>query len=521
MVKPMRMATLGLWGLLGVWGCSAIVDFDQCTTSADCKRGQACDTASKGCYDLVGVDGSTATGGSNGGATSDAAPAGGTLADAASPPDGGAGGTPSVGKAFGEACLHDAECSSGICMPDDRRCTKPCSTGADCGDSPALVRCDNAQCAYNVAAPLAPPIKVGFLYVGPVADFGWTRTHDEGRKAMEAYFDAHGIAVDTTFEPSVDPADAPAKMEAMIQGGVNVIVGTSYGFLDQMKTTSTQHKDVRFLSCSGFTSADDQHRNLGSYFGRMQQATFLAGKAAAQASQNGVIGVIGSVAIPELVRHINAFARGARSVKPDAEIQVRWVNNFVDIPAETAAAEELIGFGADVIWSSTDTQVAMDIAKASHTADGRQVLALGNDNPNACSHAPEICITTPYWNWGPVLIRQIQGIIDGTWDYRDQIWESIQGDSEESMVYVAPYNADLVGSAFAIERESDVQKIADGTLDPFDGPINDSSGTQRVAGGTRVSDPDLLSMCWFVEGVFEPGTGHIPATVPEGCPGVH
>lgn len=495
---------LGL-ALAGATGCSAVVDFDQCSTDEDCKAGQLCDPQSHGCYD------GEAAGGSGGqGAGGEAT--GGTGGQ-------GAGGAVNPGgKAFGKACQRDAECASSFCSPKDARCTRECAQDTDCPGEASLVQCADGACAFNIASALPEPVKVGFLYVGPVADFGWTKTHDDGRKALERFFKDKGIAVETTFEPAVAPDAAPGVIDNMLANDVDVVVGTSFDFVPALQEASGAHPQARFLSCSGFVTADEKDKNLGSYFGKMQQAVYLAGKMAAKASKTKVIGVIGSVPIPELVRHINAFAIGARQEVPDIEVQVRWVDAFFAPDKEEAAAEELIAAGADVVWSSTDTQIAMQVAERSQTAAGDPVYALGNDNPNACDFAPDICITTPYWNWGPVLIQQVQGMLDGTWDYRNVIWEGIKGDSEESMVYLAPVNGEILPNA-ALDVEPLIQRMAQGALDPFDGPLNDNTGRERVAAGDRTSDSEALSMCWFAEGIFEPGTGHVPAVVPPLCDG--
>jgi basic membrane protein A len=471
-------------------GCSSIVDFDECTADDDCRSGQRCDPESKGCYDVESDE-----------------------ADAASTPE-------PTGSAFGEPCVRDAECESSFCAPEADRCTRACTKDADCPGEAGAVACRDEACEFLLAAPLAPPVKVGFLYVGPVADFGWTKTHDEGRKAVEAWFDKEGIDVQTTYEPAVAPDAAPAVIDRMLtEDGVDVVVGTSFDFVSALQAAAVEHREARFLSCSGFVSADAADKNLGSYFGKMQQAVYLAGKMAAKATRSKVIGVIGSVPIPELVRHINAFAIGARQEVPDVEVQVRWVDAFFAPEAEEAAANELIDAGADVVWSSTDTQIAMQVAQQRGAGAAEPVYALGNDNPNACDYAPEICITTPYWNWGPVLVRQIAGMLDGTWDYRDLIWEGIKGDAEESMIYLAPVNPAILPTA-NLEVEALIQRMAQGELDPFDGPLKDNAGAVRVPEGERVSDDDALRMCWFVEGIFEPGAAHQPATVPPLCDGI-
>lgn len=518
MSRSVKTAMMGIWAGLAAASCSAVVDFDQCSVDSDCKQGQKCDLQSKGCYDVTGGTGGTAGGGADastgGNAAGGNANPGGT--DGGNATGGTTGGTPNPdGSAFGEACLRNEHCASGVCDTDTGRCSTSCNDTAQCDQSQGIAACQRDACRFLLAPPL-DHAKVGFLYVGPVGDFGWTKTHDEGRKAMEAHFQALGLPVETTYEPAVADDKAAEAIDKMITEGANVIVATSYSYIGPLQAAAAVHKDLRFLSCSGFIKANEQNRNLGSYFGKMQQAVYLAGRVAGRATNTKIVGVVGSVPIPELVRHIDAFALGVRAEKPDAEVQVRWINAFYDGTKEPAAANELIDAGADVIWSSTDSQLAMDVASRRTTAAGDPVLAIGNDNPDACTFAPDICLTTPYWNWGPVLTRQIQGILDGTWDYRDLIWESIKGDAEESMVNLAPVNMGLLPGA-ALWVEPLVQEMARGDLDPFDGEIRDNKNMVRVAAGSRLSDSDSLGMCWFVDGIFEPGTEHVPAEVPALC----
>jgi hypothetical protein len=186
--------------LAGLAGCSAVVDFDQCSTNEDCRAGQLCDPQSHGCYDGEGTGGTGGTGGQA---------AGGTGGD-------GAGGVVNPeGKAFGESCLRDAECASSFCSPTDTRCTRACAQDADCPGEASLVQCADGACAFTIASALPEPVKVGFLYVGPVADFGWTKTHDDGRKAVERLFADKGIASRRPSNPPWRPS-APSVIDNML-----------------------------------------------------------------------------------------------------------------------------------------------------------------------------------------------------------------------------------------------------------------------------------------------------------------
>ncbi len=195
--------------------------------------------------------------------------------------------------------------------------------------------------------------RVGFLYVGPVGDHGWTLTHEVGRQ----YLNDSLPGVTSHFEPSVLPSDAEQVMESFIEQGDNILVTTSFSFLSATQSIAANHPDVKLLNCSGFVDGP----NLGSYFGRMYQAKYLAGIIAASTSCTKKIGFVAPVNIPEVVRHVNAYALGAQEVDPDIEVYVYWVGNWFDVDIEPVAAQTLVDLGADVIISGTDTTIPMEV----------------------------------------------------------------------------------------------------------------------------------------------------------------
>jgi len=360
-------------------------------------------------------------------------------------------------------------------------------------------------------------LDLGFLYVGLVGDHGWTLTHEEGRQAIEENLEA----VTTAYEPSVIPADAPARMDAFVEAGANVIITTSYDFLSATQAAASAHPDVLFLNCSGFAAAD----NMGSYFGRMYQPWYLAGMVAASQSCTGRLGVVGAVTIPETVRHINAFTLGAREVDPSAVVHVEWIGAWFDVEREPEVTTDLIAAGADVIVNQTDTTIPLETAAAqTSTCDGETVTvwSIGYDNADSCDFAPESCLTAPYWNWGPLYVRLLEEIRAGIWDPRALVWDQMLGTPEDSTVALAPMS-DLVDSAVGVAVESRIPELtaAEGIHRPFVGPLRDVNGALRVDEGDGLDDEALLRMCWFVEGVVSTGEdgSDAPGEVPNGCGG--
>lgn len=312
-----------------------------------------------------------------------------------------------------------------------------------------------------------------------------------------------------SFSPSIAPSDAPAEIETFIDRGDDLIVGTSFDFLESLQTAAGQHQEVNFLTCSGFQVGP----NMGSYFGRMYLVMYILGVMAGSVTETGVIGVVGPVIIPETVRHTNAFALGVASVS-DADVIVRWVGNWFDPPQETAAVDELVEVGADVIFGHTDTTIPME--RVVQGQDGEDdddfppgtepVTVIGYDNPDSCTFNPaftDYCLTSGYWNWGPVVTRMVEGMLAGTWMPSDVIWESIQEDRNDSLVHFAPPNTDLVDAAIISEMEALIGEMSGNTEEelylPFQGPVMDAQGMVRIAVGVYFTDEELLSMCWYVD----------------------
>lgn len=387
------------------------------------------------------------------------------------------------------ACSEDSECE------DFFGPGSACQAGGTCSDPTGT-----------------KSLQVGLLYVGPVGDHGWTKTHDEGRAYMLGELDD----VTAMFAPSVSATDAPARIEEFVARGDNVIIATSFDFLVPIQAAALDHPDLQFLLVNGFQTGP----NLGSYSGRMYQVMYQAGYLAGKMSQSGLVGVVGSVAIPEVVSHTNAFARGVQAANPEGRVMMRWVDAWFDPPTETAAANELVDAGCDVIMGQTDTTIPIETANMRSTSE-TPILTIGYDNADSCSFAPETCMTSAYWSWGPVLTDILRRMQNGSWDPTEYIWTPMLPDPAESVVYLSPISDSLVPSAIRIEVEGLVDDLStntpEGRMFPFRGGVLDSMGTRRFAAGEFPSDHDILTMCWFVDGVLN--TDGTPAEVPNGCPG--
>lgn len=335
-------------------------------------------------------------------------------------------------------------------------------------------------CAPKAPEPAKEKMKVGFVYIGPVGDGGWTYAHDQGRRYLEKE-----LGVETIFKESV-PEDQESEkvMRDMIDQGCKVIFATSFGYMDHVEAVAKEYPDVTFLHCSGYKMGD----NFGNYFGRMYQARYLSGIVAGLKTKTDKIGYVAAFDIPEVVRGINAFTLGVRSVNPDAVVKVKWTNTWYDPAKEKDAAIALLDEGVDVIAQHQDT------AGPQVAAEERGVFSIGY-NSDMSKMAPKAYMTAPVWNWGPYYVEQVKAVMDGTWKA-----ESYWGGMADGIVELAP----LTDNAPAEAKEA-VEKakadILNGKLYIFEGPIKDQNGEVKVPAGTKMSDEEMLSMKWFVEGV--------------------
>lgn len=383
-------------------------------------------------------------------------------------------------------------------------CVKPWEDSGNTSDS--KISLDDAQ--------------VGFVYIGPVGDHGWTKSHDDGRIEMEA-----NLGVTTNYEPSVIPADAITTIDSFIEQGDNIIFTTSFDFVSATQQAASLYPDQYFLNCSGGVYSP----NLSSYMGRMYQAMYLAGMVAGQMTHTNRVGIVLSVPIPEIVRHVNAFTLGAREVNPDVVVEVQWVNNWFDAELEPQLTNKLIAHGADIIANQTDTTIPLETAAGqtvTYTDDsGNQVeqpvYSIGYDNADSCSHAPDTCLTSAYWNWGPMYTAIVQSIVDGTWDPSAIIWEQMKATPSESAVNLADFSNIVPGEVrLAVDAKIPDLVDAEGSQIPFVGPLFDSTGEKRIDDGESLTDDELNRICWFVDGVVSnDDRGDTPAIVPAGCGG--
>jgi len=324
-------------------------------------------------------------------------------------------------------------------------------------------------------------LKVGFIYVGPVGDYGWSYAHDQGRKYLETTLPD----VQTTYVESVpEGADAERVLTQLARSGHKVIVATSYGYMDTMLKVAERFPDVVFLHCSGHK----RRANMGTYFGRMYQASYLTGLVAGTMTQKKRIGYVAPIPIPEVIRITNAFVLGVRAVNPEVNVHVVWTNAWYDPATESEAANSLLDIGADVIATQSDSPAPVQ------TAERRGAYGVGF-NADASKFAPEKHLTSAIWNWGPYYAAAVKQVRAGTWKSTDEWWPIGTG-----IVGLSPFGPVVVDTLKNLVEQRKQDLIA-GRFDVFWGPIKDQSGKLRIAAGEKPADEMLLGMNWFVESV--------------------
>ena len=322
---------------------------------------------------------------------------------------------------------------------------------------------------------------VGFIYVGPIGDGGWTYAHDQGRLALE-----EELGVKTLYKESVpETQEVENEIRTMIDQGAKVIFATSFGYMDYVEKMSAEFPEVAFFHCSGYKQTD----NMANYFGRMYEARYLSGIVAGQKTESNKIGYVAAYPIPEVIRGINAFALGVQSVNPEATVEVVWTSTWYDPAKEKEAAVALLDKGIDIIAQHQDT------AGPQQAAEEAGAFSIGY-NTDMKETAPNAYMTAPIWHWAPYYIEQVKAVQAGTFESHSY-WAGMEADIVQlaELTDLAP--ADAKAATDAVKAQ-----ILDGSLFVFEGPIKDQNGEIKIADGEKMADGDMLSMMWFVENVI-------------------
>jgi simple sugar transport system substrate-binding protein len=334
------------------------------------------------------------------------------------------------------------------------------------------------------AAPKPEPLKIAFAYVGPVGDGGWTFAHDNGRKAIEKEF---GDKVQTSFVEKVpEAADAERVFRDMVAQGNKLIFGTTFGYMEPMLKVAKDSPNVKFEHATGYKSAE----NMRAYDSRTYEGAYMAGVIAGKMTKTNVLGVVGSIPIPEVVRNINSFTLGAQSVNPKIKTRVVWVGDWFNPPKETEAATSLINGGADVLMQNTDSSAVLQ------TAEKMGKRAFGWDS-DMSSYGPKAHLGSAVINWGPYYTSTVREVLEGKWKTSPtKIWWGMK----EGAIDFVSVAADVPDDAKA-NLDKVKAGLKDGSFVIWKGPITDNAG-KVVLEKDKVADDEWLGgINFFVKGV--------------------
>ncbi|MEJ2625847.1 MAG: BMP family ABC transporter substrate-binding protein [Pseudolabrys sp.] len=339
-----------------------------------------------------------------------------------------------------------------------------------------------ALAATTLGASAAGKLKVGFIYVGPIGDYGWSYQHEVARKKM---MEALGGKVESDYLENVSEGpDAERSIEQLVRTGHKLIFATSFGFMDATVKVAKRHPDVYFEHATGYKRL----KNLSTYSGRFYEGRYVQGVIAAKMTKKKVLGYIASFPIPEVISGINATMLGAWSVDPSIKVKIIWVNTWFDPGKEADAAKALVDQGADVLMQHTDSPAAMQIAEQRH------ILAFGQAS-DMIKFGPHAQLTSIVDNWAPYYIERAKAVMDGTWKSEDT-W----GGLKSKLVVMAPFtNMPADVKALAEKTEAGIK---DGSILPFRCPVYGQDGKELPCkGGKSLSDKQILGMNFYVKGI--------------------
>ena len=334
--------------------------------------------------------------------------------------------------------------------------------------------------ASITASLAADPVKVGFIYVGPIGDHGWTYRHDIGRQQVE---EAFGDKVETSYIESVQYGPEAENVIRQMAEDHDIIFATSFGYMETMLKVAKDYPNVKFEHATGYKQSD----NMASYGLRLYQARHVQGIIAGMMTKTNKICYVGAYPIPEVIREINTYYLGAKKMNPDVDIDVVWVNTWYDPGKEANAAVVMMAQGCELVAHHTDSPAPLQAAQK----QGKLGFGQASDQ---IKFAPKAQLTATIDNWGPYYIKKVGQVIDGTWETGDYF-----GHMNEGAVQMAPFTNMPANVAKEAQHIKDM--ITHGHYFAFTGPIKDNTGKLQLKDGEIASDAHLNQMMYYVEGI--------------------
>jgi simple sugar transport system substrate-binding protein len=332
------------------------------------------------------------------------------------------------------------------------------------------------------------PVKVGFVYVSPVGDAGWTSQHNAGRLEMEQAL--AGKVVTSFVEKVPEGADAERVIRDIASQGHQLIFTTSFGFMNPTLKVAEEFPNVKFEHATGYKTAP----NMASYNIRFYEGRYLAGLIAGRSTKSNTLGYVAAFPIPEVLQGINAFTLGARAVNPKVQTRVVWVNSWYDPGKERDAANALIGQGADVVTHHTDSTAVVATAEEK----GKMAIAYHSD---MSKFGPKAQLAAVTHHWGAYYTERTREVLEGKWA-SGGVWLGMA----DGAIKVEGFNPTLPKDLIDLVNAKG-DEIRGARLHPFAGPLRTNEGREVLAAGAVMTDDQLGTMDFYVEGVI----GKVPA----------
>ncbi len=357
-------------------------------------------------------------------------------------------------------------------------------------------------------------LTAGFIYIGPIGDYGWTHGHDVGRRYVDAKFPwLKTIPVEKVPEGP----ECVRYIDRLVEQGCQVIFTTSWGFMDATIEAAEKHPDIIFFHCSGYKRA----KNVGTYFAEFYQLYYLNGLMAGALTKTNKIGYVGAHPTPEVIRHINAFAIGAKEVNPNVKVYVRWIHEWYDPVKAREAAEALIAEGCDVLAFTEDSPAVIQVCQ-DHYDKGEPVYTFSHYSP-MLKYGPDVVVSGQLVRWEKIYEDIIVKVYLGVYNTTnlkdvDYWWMLKEGAVELGADYGVPINPKFIPILNSTYVEDPLlgkvsvyqlvmirlqqMKEEVPTFDPFTGPLYDQDGNLRARPGERLGHDALWTMDWFLDNII-------------------
>lgn len=386
-------------------------------------------------------------------------------------------------------------------MNNDRRLFLPrrqvirglLATGAFGVTSKLWTGCTPTESTGGSSGSASKELVMGFIYVGPKDDFGYNQAHFQGKEGLK------GIAgVKTVDQENVPETTAVQEaMRSMIeQDKATVLFPTSFGYFDpHILKLAEEYPEVQFFHCGGLYQDGKHPKNVGSYFGYIDEAQYIAGIVAGHMSKSGKLGFVAAKPIPQVLRNINSFTLGARSIKPTITTQVIFTGDWSLPIKEAEATNSMIDQGVDVVTCHVDSpKVVME------TAEKRKVFASGY-HANQASLAPTGYLTGAEWDWTTVYTNYVKLVQEGKTLMNGGIPHLLRGGYKDGFVKISDFGSQ-VSDAAKKDAEAARAKMKDGSLMIYKAGLKDNTGKVVAPKDYGQTAIELESMNWLVEGVI-------------------